>query len=154
MKTIINKKGNTGFIVGSWNFDSNGQLDCKDDLEFLVYMIKEVKVYSCGKKRMTLEILDSPERYNGFARDFFTPEFKIYESKEYAENAIIEEFKIIKTTIIERLSDHINVTIKAYSHFEWCESKVRLMRETIKRIETGEIKLKMITNSDVNKYKY
>jgi len=162
MKTIINKKGNTGYTVTGWNFSiSNGFYDretkrfdangvhCdligrKEIIDELIVMIRPVTVHSCGKKEMKLFSNDTNELMRGTN---YSPDTAIYETaedaKEWFNNAWVEwvHDHIIKGAQrkIDRLND------EWHSKFKWQPAALEQAIEAKRRVENGEITYRFTT---------
>jgi len=122
MKTIINKKGNTGFTVEAWNFNSY----VEPKAQSVQIIIRPVTIHSCGKKAMRLIAHD--DNTWDFRKEEFNPEMPIYDSMESA----VEVAQKIYTETIDK-SIEFNSNQDAKAHEDYAE-----------RLKAGEIKLEII----------
>jgi len=122
MKTITNKKGNTGFTVQPWNFST-----CVDSKKQAVQIIiRPVTVHSCGKKVMRL-IAHDDDTWD-FCKEEYNPEMPIYDSME---SAVEVAQKLYAETIVKSIEYNSNQDAKAYEDYA-------------ERLKAGEIKLEII----------
>jgi hypothetical protein len=138
MKTIKNKKGNTGFMVlKHWNAHE-GSIDLKEKDFFVEYCIQEVEVVSCGKVQMCCFVKDN--RRN--ARQHFDPETPIYETLEDAKVAAESHFPNFIADSINRLQ--YRVDNYDGSNDEWIQQFIDALQE----YKEGLPKLKIITKTE------
>jgi hypothetical protein len=117
---IINKKGNSGFMVSGWTmpYDSTTKsvaipdiTDSRFRLETSL-VIEEVKVHSCGKKVMKLHSVETGSKMKGC---FFDPAEEIFETQEQAFNAAVTHLKKIN----EKFRDNYKRQIQKDLDQDW-----------------------------------
>jgi len=98
LKTVTNKKGNIGWIVGIWNFKTfQTEIPESNTLEAIA---KKVEIMSCGKKQMTCFEKNDAK----MAKKFFSPTKEVYATLEDAKKAGIELIDdVVKTDWIPSL---------------------------------------------------
>lgn len=110
MKTITNKKGNTGFQLTQWSTlgMSFSILDLvkhnnENPVDTIAYRIREVEVQSCGKKQMTVT------NKGDFVKSFLDPETVLYatfeDAVEMAEIRFARAMKFAQSTAQSALDE-------------------------------------------------
>lgn len=94
MRTIENKKGNKGYVASCWNCTPyvNGllfPLNESAERKSIEFIVRPIEIMSCGKKQMTAVYLDE----NKFAKHFFQPDTKVFETYADAVLWCKERFK-------------------------------------------------------------
>lgn len=123
-KLIINKKGNKGFAVWSWN-EINSLRTYSKEKGILSYMIREIEVMSCGKKEMTARFIDE----DSMTKKFLSPDIEIFTNKQDAEDKAFELFKRDILSIKEYIPKDLAKSYEGYEKYKNEEWKKGLERD-------------------------